>query len=66
MLRFSLNSSPQQTLRRDAKLTRSSRCVRCGRFCLILYSTERYNGQGTQLYVTFGCSRCGTYTESMW
>lgn len=45
---------------------RTPNCMRCGRFCRIVGSGMQYDGQGTQMYCTFECSRCGTYEESMW
>ena len=44
----------------------TAQCVKCGRFCKVLGSSEEYDGSGTQLYVTFSCSKDGIYTESMW
>lgn len=41
-------------------------CIRCGRFCHIRSSVFSYNGSITQNYVTFDCTGCGIFTESMW
>jgi hypothetical protein len=53
----------------DAEYRRTHRtpnCIQCGRLCKILRESKEYDGQGTNLFVTFDCTRCGVYTESMW
>lgn len=41
-------------------------CFRCGRFARCVGEYQAYDGDGTQLYVSVSCKRCGEYTESMW
>jgi hypothetical protein len=44
----------------------SAKCMSCGRFCRVSPASYEYDGNGTQCYVTFYCSKCGIYTEGMW
>ena len=45
---------------------RTPQCAHCARFCRILSESYGYDGNGTQFYVTFSCSKCGIYTEGLW
>lgn len=66
MLSFAIDLSgkaPEPDTRRP---TRAANCVRCGRFCRVVRDWLAYDGNGTQNYVTFDCSKDGVFTESMW
>lgn len=45
---------------------RTPNCYQCGRFCRILSESYEFDGQGTNLYITFDCKHCGVFKESMW
>ena len=45
---------------------RQFQCLRCGRFAKHLGESQKYDGSGTQLYVSWSCSRCGECTEGLW
>lgn len=45
---------------------RTPQCYECNRFCRILSEYYGYDGQGTQLYVTYDCTHCGVYTQGIW
>lgn len=45
---------------------RQFQCFHCGRFARHLGEHQAYDGQGTQLYVSWVCSRCGPCEEGIW
>jgi len=68
MVLFFAVETPEETSDREyyERAHRTPNCYRCGRFCRILNEYRAFDGQGTNLYITFDCKHCGKYTESMW